>query len=78
MEEQNKILKELASEQFKLLRFINKIMFETTKHQMTLGKEEQNLELLDLAWSTNDCISDNPKQLKAIEELKELGVHITR
>jgi hypothetical protein len=77
LREQNKLLIELATDQFKVMKFVNKVMFDTSKHQLSLPKEEQNFELLDLAWSTNDCISDNPKQREIIEILKSKGINIT-
>lgn len=75
--EENKLLLELCKDQYQTLKFLNKIMFDTTKHQRSLSKEEQNFELLDLAWSTNDCIVDNPRQRELIEELKNKSVDIT-
>lgn len=77
LREQNNLLVKLAKDQLKVLKFVNKIMFETTKHQRALPKEEQNIELLDLSWSTNDCISDNPKQDELIEILKIKGIDVT-
>lgn len=76
LREQNKLLTEFASDQFKLMRFINKVMYETAEHQRSLPKEEQNFELLDLAWSTNDCMSDKPKQREMVELLKTKGINV--
>ncbi|PAF19731.1 hypothetical protein [Terribacillus saccharophilus] len=78
LREENKLLIELASSQLQLIKFVNKIMFETTKHQRSLPIEEQNSELLDLAWSTNDCLGDTPRQKELIELLKVKGVDITK
>lgn len=50
-----------VEEQEKILQLINKVAFETTKHQRELSKEgsaDFNEELLGFAWSTNDIISD--------------------
>lgn len=69
--EKTELLLELCKSQLKTLRFVNKIMFETTKHQMKLSKKDTNTELLDLAWSTNDVISDNPREEEIIKALRE-------
>jgi hypothetical protein len=45
-------------------------MFETTKYQRSLPENEKNLELLDLAWSTNDIIMDHPNEYR-IQSLLE-------
>lgn len=69
--EKTELLLELCKSQLKTLHFVNKIMFETTKHQMKLSKKDTNTELLDLAWSTNDVISDNPREKEIIKALRE-------
>jgi hypothetical protein len=77
MQEEKELLIELATSQLKLIKFVNKIMYETTKHQLSLPVKEQNFELLDLAWSTNDCLGDLPRHKEIVELLKTKGIDLT-
>jgi hypothetical protein len=77
LREEKKLLVELAGKQYKLIKFVNKIMYETTKHQLSLPVKEQNFELLDLAWSTNDCLGDLPRHKEIVELLKAKGIDLT-
>ncbi|PLR99565.1 hypothetical protein [Bacillus sp. T33-2] len=65
------LLEELCISQYKTLRFLNKVMYETTKHQRSLPREKQNLELLDLAWSSNDIIVDHPREREIVQQLAD-------
>jgi hypothetical protein len=66
------LLNEMTTIQEDTMKFINKVMFETTKHERSLPDVDKNLELLDLAWSTNDVICDQPRLREISEELKKL------
>ena len=76
LKEQNELLIELAKNQHETLKLLNKIAFETTKYQRSLSTEERNSELMDLAWSTNDIVVDQPRNEEIIKKLKEQGVRI--
>lgn len=71
MKTKEELLEELCLSQYNTLRFINKVMFETTKYQRSLPENEKNLELLDLAWSTNDIIMDHPNEFRIQSLLEE-------
>ena len=71
MDKQMELLIELCKEQAHTLRSLNQVMFDTTKEQRDLPDEERNADLLDFAWSSNDCIADNPKQANLLKTLKE-------
>jgi len=71
------LLTELCVEQHKVLNFVNKINYSVTKEQWKLDEHKRNKELLNLAWGTNDCIADNPRQHEIIGILeREFGVGI--
>ena len=65
------MLERVVKLQHDKLKFINKVMFETAKHQRNLSHEDRNLELLDLAWGTNDIIVDDPELYDMLKELKD-------
>jgi hypothetical protein len=66
------LMKEKATIQEKVMKFVNKVMFEESKRQKSLPSEEQNRDLLYITWSTNDIIADNPRIKEIDEELEYL------
>lgn len=78
LREEKALLVELATKQYNLIKFVNKIMFDTTRHQRSLPEDKQNTEVLDLAWSTNDCLADTSQQSQIIEMLKAKGIDVTK
>lgn len=58
-----------------LFKFMNQQLFSCVKYQRELQKnndEKYNLELMDFAWATNDCLVNQPELYKLLQELKEL------
>lgn len=66
------LMKEKATIQEKVLKIVNKVMYETTNYQRSLPTEEKNMDLLNLAWETNDIIVDNPRIKEIDKELEDL------
>lgn len=71
IDKKTKLLLELCKSQQDTLLFLNKVMFQTTKNQRELPTEQVNAELLDLAWSSNDIIVDQPREREIRKILKE-------
>jgi hypothetical protein len=76
MKTKEELLEELCIDQFKTLRFLNKIMFETAKAEMKLPHDKRNTDLLYITWGANDIITDQPRTYEIIELLeKEYGMN---
>jgi predicted nucleic acid-binding protein len=72
MKSKEELLEELCVSQFKTLKFLNKVMFDTVNYERSLPETEQNTELLNFAWETNDIICDcSGEEIKISAQLKE-------
>jgi hypothetical protein len=71
MKSKEELLEELCISQFDTLKFLNKVMFDEVKYQRSLPETEQNKELLNFAWETNDIIVDHPREFEIVTLLKE-------
>lgn len=55
-------------------KFISKVTSMVVKDEQIKLSSQRNNALLDLAWSTNDCITDQPRLREIHEKLKQYNI----